>query len=162
MKTVSAESSLFADSATSSLTEPQAGEPCDDAPGDARTGRDSSSFLLGPSSSIGDSPADEDDVVGPLRRELPDNTSEKASPSDSPAEEAASWRRPKSPDRRTGAAALFSHSCSADAAPLVELVVSGLGVDDAMGAAERGKAKPKSQSRDTADNLRVPAYPPDG
>ena len=110
---------------------------------------------------IGVSPADEEEVVAALLRGLSDKTSDKALPSESP-EEAAAWKNSMSPETRAGAAALFS-SCptSADAAPLDELIVNGLGVDDAMGAA-RGvwEAKPKSQRRDTADNLRVPAYPP--
>ena len=79
-------------------------------------------------------------MVWPLRTELPDNTSDKASPSVSLAEEAASWKRPKRPAMRAGMAAprLSSFPCLADAAPLVEDIVSGLGELDVAIASGRG------------------------
>ena len=64
--------------------------------------------------------------------------------------------------------ALFPSAAAAppadSAAPLVEdSVIDGDGVvDDAMGAARWGIGDPLDQSRDTADNLCEPMYPPTG
>ena len=158
MWTVSLDSSLFADSATSKRTGSGAGEQLDDAPGEALTG-------LSPLPLTGNAPS-EDDVDGGLGELLPDMMSESGSLSDALAEpdDASLKVFVRARAIRTGAALhpdAFPFFCpSADTAPLLDDIVSGLGdVDDAIGAGE-GIAMPRIQSRDTADNLREQAYPP--